>query len=190
MADIDREKDYLRFKHGAAVAFVIASPILLALPPRKLDHLAVLNIGAFAFSTNYLVREHTGRSIVERIEGKLARPQLQILRDMPTEKAEKLQAQLRAERDAQISSGQVTGEDLERLKARQAQEKGVMQRLWMGGEQEGWKERRLQEEQQALDEGKGYGYLIKKHFQDVWRGQSGQTTTDQSSTTGQQPETK
>ncbi|KAF4208605.1 hypothetical protein CNMCM5878_005432 [Aspergillus fumigatiaffinis] len=34
-----READYLRFKHYAALTFLIASPVLIALPPRKLDHL-------------------------------------------------------------------------------------------------------------------------------------------------------
>jgi hypothetical protein len=37
----------------------------------------------------------------------------------------------------------LTKEEIEKLKARQAQEEGIVQRVWMGGESEGWKERRL-----------------------------------------------
>jgi hypothetical protein len=59
-------------------------------------------------------------------------------------------------------------EEIEKLKARQAQEEGIVQRVWMGGESEGWKERRLREEQKALSEGKGYGDLIQEHIWDVW----------------------
>lgn len=60
------------------------------------------------------------------------------------------------------------GEELEKLKARQSQEKGVVDRVWMGGESAGWKERRLREEQKAIEEGKGYSDLIMDHIWDVW----------------------
>ena len=86
--------------------------------------------------------------------------------ELPSQRALEIQAKLRAAREIQIQTAM--GEELEKLKARQAQEKPVMERVWMGGETEGWKERRLREEQKALDEGKGYGDLIKEHIWDVW----------------------
>ncbi|RLM00579.1 hypothetical protein CFD26_108633 [Aspergillus turcosus] len=163
-----READYLRFKHYAALTFLIASPVLIALPPRKLDHLTVLLAGAFCVSANHLTRERTGRSIVERIEARIASAPSAIISDLPTQRAQEVQAKLRAARDAQIRQGGLVGEELEKLKARQAQEKGVAERIWMGGETEGWKERRLREEQKALEEGKGYWDLIQEHIWDVW----------------------
>jgi hypothetical protein len=162
-----READYLRFKHYAALTFLIASPVLIALPPRKLDHLTVLLAGAFCVSANHLTRERTGRSIVDRIEARIAKAP-SLVSDLPSQRAQEVQAKLRAAREAQIREGGLVGEELERLKARQAQEKGVAERIWMGGETEGWKERRLREEQKALEEGKGYGDLIKEHIWDVW----------------------
>lgn len=165
-----READYERFKTYAAMTFLVASPVLIALPPRKLDHLTVLLSTAFCVSANHLTRERTGRSIVERIESRIASTSraMPIPSELPSEKAREIQARLRAARDAQIKEGGAVGEELERLKARQRQEKGVLEQVWMGREEEGWKERRLREEQQALEEGKGYGDLIKEHIWDVW----------------------
>ena len=51
------------------------------------------------------------------------------------------------------------------------EEGGVLaqaERLWMGGEAAGWKERRLREEQEALAEGKGYWDLIAEQVWEVW----------------------
>jgi hypothetical protein len=160
-----READYQRFKNYAAITFLVASPVLIALPPRKLDHLTVLLTSAFCVSANHLARERTGRSIIDRLEARLASARVQ---DLPSQRAQEIQAQLRAARDAQIREGGLVGEELEKMKARQAQEKGVVERIWMGGETPGWKERRLAEEQKALEEGRGYGDLIKEHIWDVW----------------------
>lgn len=162
---LQREKDYERFKNYTAVTFIIASPILIALPPRKLDHLTVLLASAFCISANHITRERTGRSIVDRLESKLTtRPA--VLRELPSDRAEEIQARLRASREKRIR--EAMGEELEKLKAREAQEKGIAQRVWMGGESEGWMERRLKEEQKAIEEGKGYGDLIMDHIWDVW----------------------
>ncbi|CEJ58211.1 hypothetical protein PMG11_06877 [Penicillium brasilianum] len=170
-----READYERFKNYAAITFLIASPVLIALPPRKFDHLTVLLASAFAVSANHITRERTGRSIVERIEARIARPP-GIMRELPSERAEEIQARLRAARDAQIREAEAeikakagaVGEELEKLKARQMQEKGIASRVWMGGEDEGWMEKRLRKEKEALEEGKGYGDLIYEHVWEVW----------------------
>lgn len=160
-----REKDYERFKNYTAIGFLIASPILIALPPRKLDHLTVLLTSAFCISANHITRERTGRSIVDRLESRLTtRPA--VFRELPSNRAEEIQARLRAAREVQMR--EAAGEELEKMKARQNQEKGVAERVWMGGESEGWMERRLKEEQKAIEEGKGYGDLIMEHIWDVW----------------------
>jgi len=160
-----RERDYERFKNYTAFGFLVAAPIIIALPPRRLDLNTVALASAFAISANHITRERTGRSIVDRIESRIStRPA--ILRELPSERAEEIQARLRAVREAQIRDA--TGEDLEKLKARQDQEKGVVDRVWMGGESAGWKERRLREEQKAIAEGKGYGDLIMDHIWEVW----------------------
>jgi hypothetical protein len=173
--EVSREADYERFKNYAAITFLVASPVLIALPPRKFDHLTVLLASAFAVSANHITRERTGRSIVERIEARISRPP-SIMRELPSERAEEIQARLRAARDAQIREAEAeskakassVSDELERLKARQMQEKGIAQRVWMGGEEEGWMEKRLRKEKEALEEGKGYGDLIYEHVWEVW----------------------
>lgn len=162
---LQREKDYERFKNYTAITFLIASPVLIALPPRKLDHLTVLLASAFCISANHIARERTGRSIVDRLESRLTTKPA-ILRELPSERAQEIQARLRAAREKQMR--EAAGEELEKLRAREAQEKGIAQRAWMGGESEGWMERRLKEEQKAIEEGKGYGDLIMDHIWDVW----------------------
>lgn len=92
-----------------------------------------------------------------------------VFRDLPTPQAEAIQAQLRAVREAEMREGKIVGQELERWKQRQGEEKemNIVQKVWMGGEREGWKERRRREEQKALEEGKGYGDSIKEHIWDV-----------------------
>ncbi|KAJ5758948.1 hypothetical protein N7520_006104 [Penicillium odoratum] len=164
---LQRQADFEKFKNYTAYTFLIASPLLIALPPRKLDHLTVLLVGAFAFSANHVTREHTGRSIVERMEARIARPR--ILNELPSERAQEVQMRLRAAREAQLREGGMPADELEKWKALQKQqEQGLAQRVWLGGEKEGWLERRRQEEQKALEEGKGYGDLISEYVWDVW----------------------
>lgn len=170
-----READYARFKNYAALTFLVASPVLIALPPRKLDHLTVLLTGAFCVSANHITYERTGRSIIDRFESRISRPPT-LISELPSERAQEIQARLRASREAQLREGGMPKEELEKLQARQLQDKGAAERIWMGGESEGWKEKRLREEQKALAEGKGYGDLIKEHIWDVWTwGEKGQS---------------
>lgn len=161
-----READYLVFKHYAAIAGLIVSPILLAVPPRRLNSMAVIQATAFGMSANYLIRERTGQSILGNISTKFAEGTA----EHPTERYQAIQAQLRAERDARINEGSLPTEELEKLRARQRQDRGggALDRLWMGGESDDWKRKRLEEEQKALAEGKGYGDLIKGHFADAF----------------------
>lgn len=164
-----RAEQFERVKHYSAITFIIASPVLIALPPRKLDIYTVSLSTAFLFSVNHLTAERTGRSIPQHI---FPSRQPSLFRDLPSEKAEQVQAQIRAAREAQIRDPHTSSEQIERLKTRQEQqeqqEKGIAERIWMGGESKGWKERRLKEEQKALEEGKGYGDLIMDHIWDVW----------------------
>ena len=46
--------------------------------------------------------------------------------------------------------------------------KRAWEKVWMGEETEGWRERRVEEEKQAFERGDGYGSLIARHFRDVF----------------------
>jgi hypothetical protein len=172
-----RAQDYLTFKRYAAWTFVVAAPILIALPPRKLDLYTVALSGAFVGSANALYRENNprGLGILDDIQKQIFAPKQRsdapsaagssgMFNGLPTERAMEVQARLRAAREASLS-----GDELEKYRAaRHAQDRSMGEKIWLGGETEGWKERRLREEQKALEEGKGYGDLIMDHIWEVW----------------------
>lgn len=174
-----REANYIRFKHYAALTFLVASPILIALPPRKLDHLTVLLTGAFCVSGNHITQERTGRSIVDCLESRISRDPGPIS-ELPSERAQEIQMRLRAAREKQLREGGLSQEKMEKLRARQEHDRGVAERVWMGAEEEGWKERRVRDEQKALAEGRGYGDLIKEYVWDAWSGQKKEQQQQQS----------
>ncbi|OAX77328.1 hypothetical protein ACJ72_08377 [Emergomyces africanus] len=166
----DRTADFEKFKNFASYTFLFASPVFIALPPRKLDFYTFSLGAAFLVSANRITSVHTGRSIVGHIRSRtVGEDRLNMFRDLPTPQAEAMQAQLRVAREAQVREGKIVGEELERLKRREEKEKdmNIMKKLWMGEEREGWKDRRRREEQKALEEGKGYGDLIKEHIWEV-----------------------
>ena len=49
----------------------------------------------------------------------------------------------------------------------------MAQKLWMGSEKEGWKERRLREEREKLAQGKGYADLIGDTVEQAFRERTG-----------------
>lgn len=65
-------------------------------------------------------------------------------------------------------------EDLkQRIQERQREETGVAglaRRLWFGSEKEDWKEKRIREEKEALEEGRGYGGLIGDAVREAFGG--------------------
>ncbi|KAL4968324.1 uncharacterized protein BDV14DRAFT_197108 [Aspergillus stella-maris] len=181
----NRNADFQKFKTYTAYTFLVASPILIALPPRKLDYLTLALGGAFAVSANHVTYEKSGRSIMDRIQGKLEREKVGVHNKetgedkkkgswtLPSERAMEVQKRLKEDRERIIR--EEYGEDSEEMRRvreqegrKKSAEKGVVNRVWMGGEEKGWMERRLEEERKALSEGKGYGDLIKEHIWDVW----------------------
>lgn len=173
-----RAAEYENFKHYAALTFVIGSPLLIALPPRKLDLYTASLASAWLLGANQLTRERTGDGFIGHLAHRLVPTGRSAtggggsavggFHDMPSEKAAELQARMREAREAAINSGTVRGEELERLRRRQEVQRGVLERVWMGSEQEGWKERRLAEEAEALQSGKGYKDLIIDQIWEVW----------------------
>jgi hypothetical protein len=84
--------------------------------------------------------------------------------DLPTDKAREMQSRIREEREkGRRREGALSGEGQDN-----GEEKGLLGRLWMGDEKEGWKERRLEEERKALEEGKSYMDIIYEQIWEVW----------------------
>ncbi|KXT15888.1 hypothetical protein AC579_5533 [Pseudocercospora musae] len=65
---------YAKTLHNAAIATLVACPILALLPPRKLDTYTIGLFGLTGFSANHLVRESSGRSIWQQVTGQQRQP--------------------------------------------------------------------------------------------------------------------
>jgi len=51
--------------------------------------------------------------------------------------------------------------------------RGLVRKVWMGGERAGWQKRRLEEERVGLEGGKGYGDIIMEQVREVFPGFGG-----------------
>ncbi|KAH3975701.1 hypothetical protein HBI56_084270 [Parastagonospora nodorum] len=144
---LEQRDRYNRIVRNLAIGGAIACPIIILLPPRKLD-LYTFSLGVgFYLSADHLFTLRTGRGLVQQFAPKTDA--------MPTEKAREMQRVIREERE---KGRRGLGED----------EKGLLGKIWMGEEKEGWKERRLEEERRALEEGKGYWDMIFEQIWEVW----------------------
>lgn len=67
-----------------------------------------------------------------------------------------------------------------------AEDRGVLDKLWMGNEKEGWKERRIREEKERLARGDGYGSMIMSYVRDVWKGEKDGSTGENDDSDGKE----
>ena len=176
----------------ASIALCVACPVIIALPPRKIDFYTFGLVAIWVFSANRVSVDRTGRGILEhavarqqwfssggRDSGTMA---------LPTEKAEHVREQLRRQREEALraSSGSTAASAAAKsgLDSQQQSDEetlGVLEQLWLGDEKrdkEHWRERRLQKEREALSEGKGYSTMIMEHIADAWKELKGATRDD------------
>lgn len=148
----EQQDNYQRITRSLAIGGLVLCPVIALLPPRKLDlYTFSLGIG-FYLSADHLSTLRTGRGIVQQLSP------FRTL-ELPTDRARETQRILREEREKSRKT-------LDRPEG--GEEKGVLAKLWMGDEKEGWKERRLEEEKKALEEGKTYTDMIFEQIWDVW----------------------
>jgi hypothetical protein len=158
--------------HNISLGALIVCPIIILLPPRKLDiyTLALLS-GTFA-GGNQLSKEYTGVSMLQRFGNRL---ESMSGTDLPP-KAKEMQARLREEKARReearvggIEEVRKKGEELAE-RSRVERERGLLEKVWMGSEGDDWKEKRDKREKEALEEGKGYWDLITDQIWEVWNG--------------------
>jgi hypothetical protein len=160
---LEQQARYNRIVRNLAIGGVVVCPLIMALPPRKLDlYTFTLSVG-FYLSADHLCTVNTGRGLVQQFVP--SRPLSSAVgMDLPTDKAREMQSRIREEREkGRRRDGVLSGEGQEN-----GEEKGLLGRLWMGDEKEGWKERRLEEERKALEEGKSYMDMIYEQIWEVW----------------------
>ncbi|KAL0253166.1 hypothetical protein SLS55_010619 [Diplodia seriata] len=161
---------YAKLTHRLSIWLLVACPAIALLPPRKLDLYTAGLGGMTLVAAEHLARERTGRTILQRIGGGLENSSA-VLRPadhMPTERARQVRdMQLRAKEEREAVLRQ-QAERAQQERTQKEEDDGVLRRVWMGGEKEGWRERRLKEEREAIEEGRGYGDLIMDQVWEVW----------------------
>jgi hypothetical protein len=156
---MEQKQKYDNMLRNVAIGGAILCPTLIIMPPRKLDlYTFALGIG-FYLSTDHLLEHYTGRDLFHQVS--FTRPNIAL----PTEKARETQRMFQEQR---LREGQERLQREGRVAEEKNENKGVFQRLWMGEETEGWKERRLEEEKKALEEGKTYTSMIMEQVWEVW----------------------
>lgn len=137
-------RDYRVALRNTAIVGVVAFPILIALPPRKLDfYTFALTFGTY-YCGNHLSQEYTGRTITENVFGvRRAQPILQELPSMDLSSAQ--MEELRERRQEELRSAR-----------KELHDKG-----------KDWAVERQKEVEEAVDEGKGIGDMIMDQISEV-----------------------
>nr|CDP25241.1 Putative protein of unknown function [Podospora anserina S mat+] len=132
---------------------------------------------ALFYSATYLsfsglAHDYTGKSIYKRTNDRLdslfsssssSQSSNSIFNPLP-EQAQRTKQLIKEERERRrLAEGKPPTEAKE-----EEEKKGVITKIWMGGEKDGWQERRMEEEKKALEEGKGYGDLIMEQIYEVF----------------------
>ncbi|KAI4113194.1 MAG: hypothetical protein LQ338_008218 [Usnochroma carphineum] len=150
------------------LSLLIATPILAALPPRKLDFYTFMLGATFVVAAEELTFGSASRRFSPpRLQ---AQPFAADLQDADGRLS--LAAQSDAARQS-ITSDAAHNDAKTRPLIRGKEETGVSglaRKLWYGSEREGWKERRIREEREALEDGRGYGGLIGDAVREAFGG--------------------
>jgi hypothetical protein len=181
--EAQRNAQYRDLIKYTSIGALFICPLIIALPPRKLDAYTLVLLSCTAVGANQVSREYTGESILERMGGRI---QSMGGKELPSERAREVQKLLREEREiqrngaikARIQAAEATGDEskivaeLKRAEEERARDedkkRSVLQKIWMGGEKDDWKATRDAKEKEALEEGKGYGDLIMDQIWEVW----------------------
>jgi len=143
-----RAQQYVTAKRNLAIGLFIACPVIVLLPPRKLDLYTLALGGVWIASANHITGYRTGRTIFQRA----LEPPKDVI---PTERYRQMQKQLR--------EAGVQGMDKQ-------QERNALEKIWMGDQGDDWKIKRAEKEREALKSGEGYGSLIMDQIKEVWTG--------------------
>lgn len=154
-AQLAKQQQVQNFLHNIAIGSVILCPLVIALPPRKLDFYTFSLMAGTFVAGNHLVSERYGKSVLQstsdfmndRVAGVVSGDGL-------PEKAREMQMRIKEEKA--------------RLGIKTEKEKSAIEKLWMGEEKEDWKIERDRREKEALEDGRGYGGLIADQIWEVW----------------------
>ncbi|KEF54219.1 uncharacterized protein A1O9_10015 [Exophiala aquamarina CBS 119918] len=158
--------DYDRFLNTVTLGTLFVAPILIAMPPRKLDFYTFSLGSAWFAAASY--RNLPARTL-HRFQDVGGMPRA--ARDL--QERERLRGDARESRRLLEEPGAVPEKTTSKKTRALLEDKA--KEIWMGGETEGWKERRLREERERLAKGETYGSMIMDQIWEVWNwgGKSG-----------------
>ena len=160
---------FYTFLHNGSLVMLVAVPVLIAIPPRKLDLYTFSLTGAWIASFNHQVKERTGAGMLYQLPG--VRP--------PRTLGEQVRGQVE-EGHRLLDDDSTTSTNIQETLqkhglARNSPEKGSLnetaRQAWQEDSRQkpkDWKQERLAMEQQKLDEGEGYWDMIVDQIWDVW----------------------
>ena len=178
-------QDFERMKHYAALTGLFLTPTLALMPPRKLDLYTVALGCGFVASASQLSKERYGRGLID-LAGVRYSAYIERQRQ---EKAQTLGlGQAKENKEKHFSSSSLWGtaspqsspdtdtteQELSTARAQEAalrqpsSDTNLLKKLWMGGEEEGWREKRAKEHEDALERGETIGDLIRAQVSEVW----------------------
>ena len=143
-------KDYNRFLHTSTLAACVLAPVLIVLPPRKLDLYTFLLSGAFLTSVDYQAKERTGLGVMSHATRRFTS------REPPKQR-------IQNPRSPVWEQNRLLDEKPSVLSTEAREGSRLQQRA-----QEDWKQQRLKEEQEKLDQGVGYWSMIVDQVWSVW----------------------
>ncbi|KAH7377496.1 hypothetical protein BKA64DRAFT_253241 [Cadophora sp. MPI-SDFR-AT-0126] len=161
---------------NVALGAVIVCPIIILIPPRKIDIYTVALTAGFFAGGNHLAAHYTGTSIAQRFGNRMESMSSHALPPRALETQRRLREERERREAGTLTSPTSTLDAADdkgvlaqvRKKEAEDKERGLLEKVWMGGEGPDWKAKRDQREKEALDEGRGYGGLIMDQIWEVW----------------------
>lgn len=175
--------------HAVSIACVVLCPVILALPPRKLDVYSVALVSSTLVGGNQLAHEYTGRSILTRIK-EVGAPQSRRIPIPASDNAidHSLASRVTGSmtgRESDRRNAEPFGEPKSNLTTRilaevqksksEEEHNGVLSQT---REKSQWKKERDEREKEALEEGKGYADMISEQIWEVWNWGKDKTIDD------------
>ncbi|KIW03517.1 uncharacterized protein PV09_05282 [Verruconis gallopava] len=162
LSPMQQAADFDTIRRNLAIAGVIICPILIALPPRKLDIYTFALGGSTLISLNYLRKHATGRSFLESAGVTGPGNSVAAAGDsytglMPTERARLYQQLLKERKEAEAAGKTWVPRTIE-------EQKSVLESVREAKVEEDWRAIRNRKEREAFERGDGVGTLIKDYF--------------------------
>ncbi|OAA66076.1 hypothetical protein ISF_03914 [Cordyceps fumosorosea ARSEF 2679] len=150
---------------NVALVFAVGTPLIMLMPPRKMDLRFFALAATFSLSTNHLCKSYTGESIYSRFNNRVSSA---FDNGLP-ESAQRTQRLLKEHKEREAAAKGLPPPGQDKVGS------NILKDIWMGGEKEDWKEKRAEEHQRSFEEGKGMSDIIMEQIADVFSGNWGST---------------